>query len=81
MVATMICCALLPLSRYGGFSYTDVMLKPLADAMAAALAPQTRVWFAMQGEMGLMVFKYPDEHRRLLPYLKWVCSIIIMFLQ
>eukprot|EP00775_Hariotina_reticulata_P004880 gene4880-5125_t len=59
-----------PLRKYGGFSYTDIMLKPLADAMAAVLAPQTRVWFAMQGEMGLMVFKYPDEHRRLLPYLK-----------
>lgn len=54
------------------------MLKPLADAMAAVLAPQTRVWFAMQGEMGLMVFKYPDEHRRLLPYLKWVLGSTLL---
>lgn len=32
-----------PVERYGGMSYFDVVLGPLADAMAATLLPNTRV--------------------------------------
>jgi len=32
-----------PLEKYGGMSYFDVVLKPLADAMAAALQENTYV--------------------------------------
>jgi hypothetical protein len=32
-----------PVERYGGMSYFEVVLKPLADAMAAALRPNTYV--------------------------------------
>jgi hypothetical protein len=58
------------LCRYGGFSYTDIMLLPLAQAMAAVMTPDTRVWYALQGEMSAMVTAYPAEHQKLLPYIK-----------
>lgn len=49
-----------PAKNYGGYSYYDVMLAPLADALRAALmaAPgdaSRRVYFAMQGEMSATV--------------------------
>jgi hypothetical protein len=66
-----------PIERYGGgdngapaMSYFDVVIKPLADAMSAALRETTYVWFALQGEMSAMVTAYPREHLKLLPYVK-----------
>jgi hypothetical protein len=38
-----------PLARYGGYSYYDIMLKPIASALSAVMAPDTQVWFAMGG--------------------------------
>lgn len=40
-----------PLAKYSGFSYYEVMLKPIAQALNAVIDPTTQVWFAMQGEM------------------------------
>jgi hypothetical protein len=37
-----------PLKKYGNFSYTEIMLNPLADAMAAAATSGTNIYFAMQ---------------------------------
>eukprot|EP00887_Chlorella_sp_A99_P004275 scaffold15.g4275.t1 len=50
-----------PLEPFGNFSYVDAFLSPIADALAAALRrrPTTRVWLALQGEMGATVFFYP----------------------
>lgn len=59
-----------PLMKYGGFSYTDIMLLPLAQAMNSVMADNLTVWFALQGEMSAMVMRYPQEHQRLLPYIK-----------
>eukprot|EP00879_Flechtneria_rotunda_P026552 GHRR01028322.1.p1 GENE.GHRR01028322.1~~GHRR01028322.1.p1 ORF type:complete len:407 (+),score=78.90 GHRR01028322.1:202-1422(+) len=59
-----------PLAKYGGFSYTEIMLMPLTAAMANALMANTLVWFALQGEMSAMVYHYPVEHMRLLPWAK-----------
>lgn len=38
-----------------GCSYVDVVLNPIADAIAAATMPGTQVWVTMQGEMGVRV--------------------------
>ena len=59
-----------PLKKYGGYSYHDIMIKPIADALAAAMAPNTKVWFALQGEMSAMVTKYPKQHHALLGHVK-----------
>eukprot|EP00878_Enallax_costatus_P042632 GHUV01050055.1.p1 GENE.GHUV01050055.1~~GHUV01050055.1.p1 ORF type:complete len:299 (+),score=46.39 GHUV01050055.1:42-938(+) len=59
-----------PLAKYSGFSYTDIMLVPLAHALNAVMTEDMTVWFALQGEMSLMAMMYPREHQRLLPYLK-----------
>ncbi|KAF6266260.1 hypothetical protein COO60DRAFT_1669582 [Scenedesmus sp. NREL 46B-D3] len=61
-----------PLVKFDGFSYTDIMLLPLAEAVAAVMTPSTRVWFALQGEMSAMVTAFPAEHQKLLPYIKQV---------
>ena len=37
-----------PLKKYGAFSYADVMLYPLAAALAATGASDTQVLFGMQ---------------------------------
>jgi hypothetical protein len=49
-----------PLQQYEGYSYNDIMLVPLADALRISLAntrgqrPQSRpkIYFSLQGEMG-----------------------------
>lgn len=61
-----------PLQKYGGMSYAEFVLKPLADVMAATLREKTKVWFALQGEMSAMVTAFPREHTKLLPYIKQV---------
>ncbi|KAG2493204.1 hypothetical protein HYH03_008624 [Edaphochlamys debaryana] len=61
-----------PKQKYGGFSYEDVMLNPIADALAAAIAVTPSwvdplpVWFALQGEMSATVLNYPGEYWYLL---------------
>lgn len=59
-----------PLAKYGGMSYFDVVLEPLARAASQTMKESTRVWFALQGEMSAMVTSFPDSHRRILPYLR-----------
>jgi hypothetical protein len=59
-----------PLAKYGGMSYFDVVLEPLARAASETIKPSTRVWFALQGEMSAMVTRFPENHRRILPYLR-----------
>ena len=48
-----------PLLDYEDFSYGDVMLGPLAEAVNAAVDQKTKVYFALQGQMGLTLFNYP----------------------
>ncbi|KXZ41591.1 hypothetical protein GPECTOR_376g168 [Gonium pectorale] len=61
-----------PKKKYNGFSYQQVMLDPIADALAAALAAKPSwvgpipVWFALQGEMSATVIHHPNEYKALL---------------
>eukprot|EP00198_Chlamydomonas_reinhardtii_P009759 XP_001699096.1 predicted protein [Chlamydomonas reinhardtii] len=65
-----------PNKAYGGLSYAQVMLEPLVDALAAALAAKPDwvqplpVWMALQGEMSATVLRYPHEYTQLLSELK-----------
>lgn len=42
-----------PRQAYGGKSYMDVVLYPIAAAIKAAIAPTSTVDLIMQGEMGV----------------------------
>ncbi|KAL4438699.1 hypothetical protein ABPG77_006303 [Micractinium sp. CCAP 211/92] len=50
-----------PLQQFSGLSYVDVVLNPIADAIAGAVGPSTQVWLTMQGEMGATVFFYSKD--------------------
>ena len=43
--------------RFSGFSYEDVMLGPVAEALGSALPTSMPIYFSMQGEMGATVFR------------------------
>lgn len=56
-----------PLDKRQGFSYYDVMLKPLADALRnAEFHTDTKVWFATTGEMSATVMRYPAGHKEVI---------------
>eukprot|EP01025_Chloroclados_australasicus_P046899 TRINITY_DN5193_c0_g1_i10.p1 TRINITY_DN5193_c0_g1~~TRINITY_DN5193_c0_g1_i10.p1 ORF type:complete len:291 (-),score=43.53 TRINITY_DN5193_c0_g1_i10:66-938(-) len=59
-----------PLVPYGGFSYADIMLYPLADALAATAKPDTKIWFGMQGEMAATAVYNPRSYTQLIQILK-----------
>ena len=40
-----------PLKKYGQFSYEDVMVNPLANALAASMSSDNHVYFGMQVRM------------------------------
>eukprot|EP00798_Chlamydomonas_sp_ICE-L_P013213 gene13213-19048_t len=69
------CCIKSALQEHSGFSYADIMLNPIADAIAASNPPFESVFFSLQasaaltwahcvqGEMGATVFSYPDDYK------------------
>eukprot|EP01025_Chloroclados_australasicus_P021362 TRINITY_DN2248_c0_g1_i2.p1 TRINITY_DN2248_c0_g1~~TRINITY_DN2248_c0_g1_i2.p1 ORF type:complete len:458 (+),score=41.31 TRINITY_DN2248_c0_g1_i2:706-2079(+) len=59
-----------PMTKYGGFSYADIMIYPLADALAATANANTKVWFGMQGEMAATVIFNPNSYAQLVPLIK-----------
>nr|QOL01152.1 putative extracellular protein CSOL_075 [Pseudococcomyxa simplex] len=59
-----------PAKKYGNYSYADIMLNPLADALAQVATSSTRIYLAMQGEMSATVFYFPASYVRLLPVLR-----------
>jgi hypothetical protein len=59
-----------PAQKYGGFSYADIMLDPLADALASAykqaaseqvLPVNPVVYFGLQGEMSATIMRYASD--------------------
>lgn len=42
------CCSVPLLYRYGGFSYEEVLLNPIADALGSVVKPFTVIHFALQ---------------------------------
>jgi hypothetical protein len=63
-----------PAAPYGGFSYVDIMLNPVADALGLALKATSndnnrnkkqKVYFSLQGEMGATVAQFPQQWAQL----------------
>ncbi len=52
-----------PLEPHGGYSYDDLVLGTIADALAETVRPTTRVELALSGEMGTSLFRYPESYR------------------
>lgn len=49
-----------------GYSYHDIMVAPLVDAVEAVYKDSGRtVWLGLQGEMGATVFFYPHQYKRM----------------
>jgi hypothetical protein len=64
-----------PLQRYGGkYSYYDIMIKPMVDALKGAIGnnKNIHIYFSMQGEMNLMLWKYPVEWLRMAKAVKFM---------
>jgi hypothetical protein len=51
-----------PLKSYNGFTYEEIMLRPLFEASKPHLAKGLRVQLALQGEMGATTFSYPQSY-------------------
>ncbi|GFH11981.1 uncharacterized protein HaLaN_07588 [Haematococcus lacustris] len=58
-----------PRQKYDGYSYEEIMLQPLARALARYESDSRlkRIHFALQGEMGATVMRYPAQYLNLLP--------------
>ncbi|KAI8466695.1 MAG: hypothetical protein J3K34DRAFT_432891 [Monoraphidium minutum] len=56
-----------PLVKYGGYSYKDAVLRPMADAVNKAAKPGTRVVFTLNGETGKSVSQYSKHWLDLVP--------------
>jgi hypothetical protein len=52
-----------PLEPYGGYTYADLMLGSIADALAETAKPDTRIEMALSGEMGRSLFRHPGSYR------------------
>ena len=59
-----------PWDKKNGFSYADVALFPIADALNAVAKPNTKIYLGMQGEMSVTVFKHPKSWRSLADQLR-----------
>jgi hypothetical protein len=54
-----------PLQSYNGFSYEQLMIGTIADALAESIRPATHVELALSGEMGPSLFRYPESYRKI----------------
>ena len=52
-----------PLVKYSGYSYDDVLTRPLAEIVKNRANPATHVEFSLQGEMGATLAYFPDSDR------------------
>ncbi|MCI0333354.1 MAG: cellulase family glycosylhydrolase [Planctomycetes bacterium] len=59
-----------PLEEYSGYSYDDLMINSIADALAESVKPDTRVEMALSGEMGTSLFRYPESYRKIVRQLR-----------
>jgi hypothetical protein len=56
-----------PLAHYAfGYSYADVMLQPILNAVLQSNSPDSAVEMAMEGEMGATIGHYPQSYLLLL---------------
>jgi hypothetical protein len=59
-----------PLESYGGYSYQQLLIDSLAEALADTVDDQTRVELSLSGEMGTSLFRYPQSYRKLVRRLR-----------
>ena len=59
-----------PRADVAGYSYESLALGPIADAIERHATLETRVDFCLSGEMGEGLFRYPEEHLRVLAELR-----------
>ena len=59
-----------PLEPHGGYSYGDLVLGTIADALAETVKPTTHVELALSGEMGTSLFRYPESYRTIVRRLR-----------
>jgi mannan endo-1,4-beta-mannosidase len=59
-----------PLDSYSSYTYGDLMLGTIADALAEAASPSTRIEMALSGEMGTSLFRYPESYRKIIRQLR-----------
>ncbi len=52
-----------PREPYSGYTYADLMLGTIADALAEVTTSNTHVEMALSGEMGGSLFRYPESYR------------------
>ena len=59
-----------PLESYAGYTYADLLLGTIADALAEAATPNTHIEMALSGEMGTSLFRYPESYRTVVRQLR-----------
>jgi hypothetical protein len=58
-----------PLEPYSGYTYADLLLGTIADALEEA-APDSHFEMALSGEMGTSLFRYPESYRTVVRQLR-----------
>ena len=59
-----------PLESYGGYTYDDLMIGTIADALAETANDATHIEMALSGEMGTSLFRYPESYRTIVRRLR-----------
>ncbi len=59
-----------PQESYGGYSYEHLLLDTIAAALAETIKPDTHVEFALSGEMGTSLFRYPVSYQKIIEHLR-----------
>lgn len=59
-----------PLESYEGYSYGDLVLGTIADALEEAATPTTHIEMALSGEMGTSLFQHADSYRKIVAQLR-----------
>ena len=59
-----------PLTVYGGYSYNNLLLDTIASALTATVNHDTEIDFALSGEMGTSLFRYPQSYRMIVAQLR-----------
>jgi hypothetical protein len=59
-----------PSAVCGGYSYQQIMIDTIVDALEGAVGETTGVDLALTGEMGRTVFAYPESYRRMIADLR-----------
>jgi hypothetical protein len=64
-----------PLESYAGYSYDELMIGAIVDALQSAVAGNTKVELALSGEMGTSLFRYPESYRAIIRRLRETASL------